>query len=540
MTEDSIKQARILIIDDQVANICLLQSVLSRTGFVNHSTLLDSTKAIERIVEYEPDLLLLDLNMPHVSGFDVMQQLRQIYPPEVYLPVLVLSADTSPKTKRRALAVGATDFLLKPFDTNEALMRIRNLIRTRLLHLELQGHNSILEEKVTERTSELSDALSELKKTQNQIVQQERLRAFGEMAGGIVHDFNNALMSIIGYSDLLLHHPDTLKDRETTLDYLRTLNTAGRDAAQVVSRLRDFYRGREIEDVFTSVNLNEIIEESVSLTQPKWKSLALASGRTISVEFDLEKVPTISGNASELREAATNLIFNAVDAMPDGGTVTLRSRRDGDNVLFEITDTGTGMSETVRNSCLEPFFSTKGDKGTGLGLSMVFGIVKRHTGTLEIESVEGSGTTFKIRFPAELVAADNAAAVDTKPDRSLNILVVDDDAVPRDVLTKYLLADGHRVVTANDGVQALEKWAQEHFDLLLTDHAMARMNGLELCASVKRIGGRQPLILATGSADVELDAAGKDSADLVLRKPVTQTALRHALHEMAQLASAAD
>jgi signal transduction histidine kinase len=174
-------------------------------------------------------------------------------------------------------------------------------------------------------------------------------------------------MSIIGYSDLLLQDPDSLNDRETTLDYLKTMNTAGRDAAQVVSRLRDFYRERKIEDVFAAVDLNEVIEESVSLTQPKWKTQALESGRKISVEFDLEKLPAVSGNSSELREAITNLIFNAVDAMPNGGTLTLRSRRDGDNALLEIADTGTGMSEEVRARCLEPFFSTKAIKGLALG-----------------------------------------------------------------------------------------------------------------------------------------------------------------------------
>jgi signal transduction histidine kinase len=539
MSESAIKHARILIIDDEVSNTCLLESVLSRTGFTNYSTLHDSRQALDRIIEFEPDLVLLDLNMPHVSGLDVMQQLRLIIAPEIYLPVLVLTADTSPKAKRRALAAGATDFLLKPFDTNEALMRIRNLIRTRLLHLELQNHNTLLELKVSERTRELSDALAELKQTQNQIVQQERLKAFGEMAGGIVHDFNNALMSVIGYSDLLLLDPETLNDRETTLDYLRTLNTAGRDAAQVVSRLREFYRDREIEDVFSSLDLNEIIRQSASLTQPKWKTQALAAGREISLELDLEKVPTISGDASELREVATNLIFNAVDAMPAGGTLTLRSRRDGDRVVFEISDTGTGMTETVRNSCLEPFFSTKGDQGTGLGLSMVFGIVKRHNGMLAIETAEGQGTTFKISLPAEVATAAAAVADVTKPQRSLQVLLVDDDAVPRDVLTKYLLADGHAVVTATDGVQALQKWTQQHFDLLVTDFAMTRMNGVELCASLKKMGTAQPLILTTGSVDQDLNIEGQSAVDLVLRKPVTQLALRHALNQVAQLSASA-
>jgi signal transduction histidine kinase len=401
ITEEDLKQARILIVDDDVGIICLLQSVFNRTGFVNHTSLTDSREAIQRIFELQPDLILLDLNMPNVTGFDVLLELRHTLPPDAFLPVLVITGESDPKTKRKSLAAGATDFLQKPFDMTELLMRIRNLLRTRLLHLEHEQQNTILEQKVSERTAELTSALSELKQTQNQIVQQERLRAFGEMAGGVVHDFNNSLTSIIGYSDLLLNNADILADRSITLRHLKTMNTAGRDAAHVVSRLRDFYRSRESEDVFATVDLNEVIEQSVSLTQPKWKTQARTSEHKIDMKLDLEKVPPVSGNPAELREALTNLIFNAVDAMPAGGTVTLRSRPKDNAVLFEISDTGTGMSEDVRTRCLEPFFSTKGEKGTGLGLSMVFGIIKRHNGTLDIESAVGRGSTFRIRFPAE-------------------------------------------------------------------------------------------------------------------------------------------
>jgi len=401
ITEDDLKQARILIVDDDVGIICLLQNVFNRTGFANHTSLTDSREAIQRIFALQPDLILLDLNMPNVTGFDILHELRHTLPPDAFLPVLVLTGESDPKTKRKSLAAGATDFLQKPFDMTELLMRIRNLLRTRLLHLELEKQNVVLEQKVSERTAELTTALTELKQTQNQIVQQERLRAFGEMAGGVVHDFNNALLSIIGYSDLLLTEPDILADRNIALGYLKTMNTAGRDAAQVVSRLRNFYRSRESEDIFAPVDLNEVIEQSVSLTQPKWKTQALASGHKIEVALDLGKVPPVSGNPAELREALTNLIFNAVDAMPTGGTVTLRSRAEDKAVLSEISDTGTGMSDDVRTRCLEPFFSTKGDKGTGLGLSMVFGIIKRHNGTLDIESAVGRGSTFRIRIPAE-------------------------------------------------------------------------------------------------------------------------------------------
>ena len=446
---EMLQTARLLIVDDNVANICLMTNILNRLGFRFIESTTDSRETFALLERFKPDLILLDLNMPHLDGFAVMQQLNRLIPRETFLPVLVVSNEASGEMTRRALASGAADIQAKPFNTSELFMRVRNLLQMRFLHCQLQDQNETLELKVAERTRELREM-------QQQIIVQERLRAFGEMAGGIVHDFNNALMSVIGYSELLLHDDDQLADVQTTRRFLQIINTAGQDASHIISRLRDFYRPREAIDLFARVDLNEIIEQCVPLTQPKWKDQALAEGREISLEFDLAKVPSILGNASDLREIAINLVFNAVDAMPLGGTITLRSGVDGSDVIFEVVDTGTGMTEEVRQRCLEPFFSTKGEKGTGLGLSMVFGIVKRHEGRVEIESVQGSGTVFRIRLPAQIVAVETAADDDLKIDRSLSVLVVDDEPIARDVIARYLTADGHRVVTAINGHEALE------------------------------------------------------------------------------------
>lgn len=282
---------------------------------------------------------------------------------------------------------------------------------------------------------------------------------------------------MIGYTELLLNDPTTLDDKPTVLDYLQTMNTAGRDAAHVIGRLREFYRPREETDVFECVALNHLIEQAVALTQPKWRDQARAHGRTIEINLDLEKVPTIAGNPAELREVLTNLIFNAVDAMPAGGTITLRTYRLAASVVVSVTDDGTGMSEEVRTHCLEPFYSTKGDGGTGLGLSMTFGIVKRHDAELDIESVPGRGTTFRITFPSNVktFAAERAPTVSAP--RRLRVLVVDDDPIPRNVVRSYLLADGHTVATANSGQDAIVEFEAGNFDLVVTDHAMPGMNG---------------------------------------------------------------
>lgn len=515
--------ARILIIDDSVANISLLQNILHRLGFSQVEALIDSRDTFERVEEFRPDLIVLDLNMPHIDGFEVMQHLAKFIPRDTFLPVLVLTADATGETKRKALSAGANDIITKPFNTSEVFMRIRNLLQTRFLHLALQNQNQTLETRVAERTRELRDM-------QQRVVVQERLRAFGEMAGGIVHDFNNALMSVIGYSEMLLNDEEMLRDVETARGFLKIMNTAGQDASHIIGRLRDFYRPREVSDVFSRVDLNELIEQAVPLTQPKWKGQALAEGRAINIALDLAKLPAISGNAAELRELTTNLIFNAVDAMPLGGTITLRSASQDTHVLLEVTDTGTGMPEEVRARCLEPFFSTKGEEGTGLGLSMVFGIVQRHEGEVEILSELGKGTTFRIRFPAQVLAANAAPDEGSRMDRSLHVLVVDDEPVSRCVLEQYLAADGHTVVTASDPDEAIGAAKAGQFDLMITDHAMPGMNGVQLAAVLRGMHAGHPVILVTGFAPGEIcPDENPVGVDLVMRKPVPRCALRRAL-----------
>ena len=518
-----LQTARLLIVDDNVANICLMTNILNRLGFRFIESTTDSRETFALLDRFKPDLIMLDLNMPHLDGFAVLQQLNRLIPRETFLPVLVVSNEASGEMTRRALASGAADIQAKPFNTSELFMRVRNLLQMRFLHRQLQDQNETLELKVAERTKELRE-------TQQQIIVQERLRAFGEMAGGIVHDFNNALMSVIGYSELLLHDDEQIADVPTTRRFLQIINTAGQDASHIISRLRDFYRPREAIDLFARVDLNEIIEQCVPLTQPKWKDHALAEGREIVLALDLVKLPAISGNASDLREIATNLVFNAVDAMPRGGTITLRSAVDDGAVIFEVIDTGTGMTEEVRQRCLEPFFSTKGEKGTGLGLSMVFGIVKRHEGSVEIDSEVGRGTVFRVRLPAQIAAPDLVADDDFKFARSLSVLVVDDEPIARDVIARYLITDGHRVVTAINGQEALELVAIQTFDLLITDHSMPGMNGIQLAAAVRQMRAGHPIIMVTGFGEGRVESSESHTdIDIVMRKPVPRRELRRAL-----------
>lgn len=405
MNEGELKEARILMVDDDVNSTCLMTNFLHRVGYSHLESTNDSTRAFEIVAQFRPDLILLDLQMPNIDGFQVLETLRA---GDNEIPVLVLTGDSSAKNKRRALAAGATEFLLKPYDISEVSMRIRNLLHAHFLRLEIQRHNEFLEDRVRERTRELETALSDLQKAQQRLVQQERLSAFGEMAGGVVHDFSNVLMSVIGYSDMLLKNDKARADVRTTLEYLRIINTAGRDGAHLVSRLRDFYRPRGAADLLEAVELNEIVTESISLSKPRGAKRGVENA--VTFETDLGRNVMAIANAADLRQVLTNLIFNAFDAISGPGVVSLRTRSEPGGAIVEVSDTGAGMSAEVRDRCLEPFFTTKGENGTGLGLAMVFGIIQRHQGALEIESEIGRGTTFRIRLPAAAVATATSIA----------------------------------------------------------------------------------------------------------------------------------
>ena len=379
------------------------------------------------------------------------------------------------------------------------------------------------------RSAELQHAMAELTAAQQHIVQQERLRALGQMASGIAHDFNNALVPILGFCELLILSPAVMADRQKALRYLETIQTAAKDAASVVSRLREFYRPDKGDRAFAPVHLKRLVEQAITLTQPKWKDQAQANGATVEVVLDLEAVPPVAGEESALREVLTNLIFNAVDAMPAGGTLTLRTRRAGDTAVLEVGDTGTGMSETVRQRCLEPFFSTKGERGTGLGLSMVFGIVQRHSGSLDLRSAIGEGTIFIITLPLQDAApVRTATAADRPEQRPLRVLVVDDEAPVRDTLSAVLAADGHTVTLAENGAAGLRSFGAGKFDLVITDKAMPVMNGDQMAAAIKRGSPGTPIILLTGFGLFHEKAEFPD-VEVLASKPIRIPALRDAI-----------
>jgi PAS domain S-box-containing protein len=377
---------------------------------------------------------------------------------------------------------------------------------------------------------QLAAAIEELKQAQESTIRQERLRALGEMATGIAHDFNNALAAVLGFSELLLAEPGVLDDRARALSYVELIHGGASDAAGVVRRLREFYRPHEHADC-APVDLVRIAEAAISLTRPRWGSQPLASGRIVRVEPDLQQLPPVWGDEVALREMLTNLIFNAVDAIAGDGTVTVRTRGQDDRVVLEVADTGTGMSEMVRRRCLEPFFTTKGEAGSGLGLSMVYGVVSRHQGQLEIDSAPGKGTVVKVTLPTT-VRRPNASSASSAPPppRGLRGLVVDDEPLARDVVGKLLAIDDHRVQVAGSGAEALDLLATASFDVAILDRAMPGMTGDQLASTVAVRAPATGVVLFSGFGDFMLAAEEQPpGVDVVIGKPAGVQALREAV-----------
>jgi signal transduction histidine kinase/ActR/RegA family two-component response regulator len=452
------------------------------------------------------------------------------------------NSKTDPRFNQPALnLMPHTSLLVQPVQVGDELLGIFAIAWVRDAHAF-----SLDDLRLADGIAKQAAVAIELHRTQRHIIEQERLNAVGKMASGLAHDFNNALVPISGYAEMLLEHQEILQDPAKATKYLKLIMTGVEDAASVVSRLREFYRKREEGETFRPLSLNQMVEQAVALTRPRWRDEALGSGRTILVEADMRPVPRILGSESELRELLTNLIFNAVDAMPDGGTIRMRTglrevpTSDESRltpavpqVFLEVSDTGTGMTEEVRRRCLEPFFSTKGERGTGLGLPMVYGIVKRHRGTMDIESTVGKGTTFIVLLPVDTTQAREVKQRTEAPAGPLHVLVVDDEPIARDVLTEYLTGDGHTVETAVNGRDGFEKFKAGRFAVIITDRAMPEVGGDQLAAMVKEVAPATPVVLLTGFGDL-MNAAGEkpDGVDLVVKKPIRLATLREVLAKM--------
>lgn len=371
--------------------------------------------------------------------------------------------------------------------------------------------------------------ITEKKKMEEQLLQAEKLRAVGEMASGVAHDFNNALTIILGNVQLLLFSARTEEEKET----LRTIERVAKDSARTVKRLQEFTRNKAQQQLY-KLDINAIVRDAIEMTKPKWKDDAQARGISIEVVSELREVSCSAGNVSELLEVITNMIFNAIEAMPQGGRIELETFERNGKVFIRIRDNGIGMTEEVRQKVFEPFFTTKPFTNSGLGLSMSYGIIRRFGGEIEVESELGRGTTFTISLPVRSgIEEEKSLGISMKEGKGVRVLVIDDEELVRDVLFQTLSRAHYQVTLASSGEEGLRLFEETPFDIVLSDLAMPGVSGWEVCRRIKEVSPRTPVAMITGwGLELDPQKVEESRVDRVISKPFDFSRILNVVSEM--------
>ena len=475
MRDDDLTSAKILIVDDQLANVRLLERLLEAAGYRQVSTTTDPREVLGLYRTYQHDLILLDLLMPHLDGIAVLEQLavEQLgteMPESSFVPVIVLTADVTPEAKQRALAAGANDFLTKPFEALEVVLRIGNLLKTRRLYLSLETQNRALDQTVKERTERL--------------LQSEKVATMGSLLAGVAHELNNPLMALLGQAQLL---------RETLTDpkYMQRAEKISNAADRCVRIVRNFLTlARQHKPERTATALGPVIHGAIELLAYELRT----EGVEVSIDV-APGIPKLVADPHQLHQVLVNLIANAQHAMRRQARpkrLSLVARHDAIQGVARllVTDSGPGIPNAVVARIFEPFFTTKpAGEGTGLGLSLCRGMIEDHGGSIVVESAIGEGTCFTIELPVAAESAQPAAAEASAPARPVQprtILVVDDEVDIAAVLAEALAREGHTTEVATNGAMALSLLGQRAFDLVVSDTKMPVMDGEAFFAEVER------------------------------------------------------
>ena len=358
--------------------------------------------------------------------------------------------------------------------------------------------------------------ITEQKEERERAARADKLRALGQLASGVAHDFNNSLAAILGRAQLLrrqIQEPALVRN-------LDIIQTAAEDAAATVRRIQTFARKSQVKE-FELVDVASLLNDAVEITRTRWQNEARIRGLEYEVTLETEPEQFTYGSASELREVFVNLIVNAVDAMPKGGRLLVSCHRRDGRLELHFTDNGMGMPDDVQQKIFEPFFSTKGAQGTGLGLSVSYSIIERHSGSISVVSKNGSGTDFTIDLPA--IAAETSSEetpIQLNQMPSLKILVVDDEEPVRETLAEMLMAVNHRVELAGSGQEAVQKMRTGNYDFVFTDLAMPEMDGWETARMIRKDWPNVRIVLVTGYGPATTPPPGEqDLVDAIIGKP---------------------
>ena len=404
-------------------------------------------------------------------------------------------------------------------------------VETSVFGLEINGEHVF--------TSFVRDITSR-KEMEDKLLQSEKLRSLGELAGGVAHNFNNTLAVILGRTQLLGRSFETLigkQERRKSIDDLKKslaiIEKAAFDGVDTVRRIQEFSRKRGDDKNFTGVDLNEVIEHTLEFTKVRWKDEAGAKGIKINIQKELSLIFPIEGSGSELREVFINIMNNALDAMPKGGQISIKTFVENSHVVVLVKDSGIGIPKDIKDKIFDPFFTTKGVQSTGLGMSASYGIINRHRGTITVDSVEGQGTTFFVKFPKlEKVIKEKEKPI-ANEQNGTSILVVEDEEGVRTILKDILEDGGYKVEVAPNGKKGIKLFQEKKFNLVFTDLGMPGMSGWQVAEEIKKMNGKTKVALVTGwEVDLNNNELKKCGVDLVINKPFQMNQILGSVKEM--------
>ena len=527
-------EKRILIVDDTPTNIRVLVPILMEHDKFQINIANNGRDALKLLEKVKPDLILLDIMMPEMDGFETCQIIKQDESLKD-IPVIFLTAKNETEDLARGFELGAADFVSKPFNSVELMARVKT-------HIELKTNRDLLKTRletlVQKRTEQLEKETSEKLKLKDQLLHSQKMEAIGQLAGGVAHDFNNQLGGIIGSAELIKYNTDN----EKILKYSNMILQAAQSSANLTKQLLAF--ARKGKETSMPVDLNKTI---IQITQLLQRSL----DKRIDIVHDFQSINAFTiGDPTQLENALLNIAINASHAMSEGGKITFStsiedlSEEDVEKYGLQektcakvsISDTGTGMSQEIMERIFEPFFTTKDkNKGTGLGLSATYGAVQQHNGHIYVESTIGEGTTFTLLLPAsqeKAITKDEETKIEDFTETK--VLLIDDESVILFTVSELLTELGCEVETAQEGLKGIEIFEKDpdSFDVVILDNIMPHMNGLEVFRKLREIKDDVKVVLASGYSEEKAQTLLDSGVKAFIRKPYTMATLAKVLGEI--------
>ena len=507
-----------------IAGVSIFRDIAERKKAARETR--EAKEFLERVIENSRDgILITDERGNIISANSAIEKLSAFTREELpgkHISVLTIKD----KEVRKKIIEKTAELFEKGFSSYESVHQLKDGSRITLDCLSSlvkdEGGNPIAGVSILRDTTER-------KKMEEQLLQSEKLKSLGELAGGVAHNFNNILAVILGRTQLLKRNTETApgKEEKRRLSQemrksLEIIEKASLDGADTVRRIQEFCRERTDDRKFGAIDVNEVIEHTIEFTKVRWHDDAGSRGIKIHIEKELTPLPPVLGSASELREVFINLINNALDAMPRGGRITLRTFTDKGRVVSEIEDTGMGIPRDSLDNIFDPFFTTKGAQFTGLGLSSSYGIINGHNGAITVDSGEGKGTRFTITLPVlqkMVEKEERAKPLDGKIEKA-RILVIDDEGEVRELIKDILTDRGHEVEMAVDGINGLQLFKDKKFDLVFTDLGMPGMSGWQVAKEIKDLSRTVPVAVITGwNIELQESEMKERGVDLIAHKP---------------------